>query len=69
MIAKIQAIREHIALREQFWEIRYSTVHWVYGFVSCLFHDQAIIESASATIRMWIKDYGTISNMRRLLKY
>ena len=58
-MTKVEAIKEHIALREQFWERRYNTVHYAYGFVRCFLHSQKTIEDASRGLRQWIRDYGT----------
>lgn len=66
-MTKIESIKQHIALREQFWEIRYNPVHYAYGFVRCLMHSKETIEGANKGIRQWIRDYGTASTLRSKL--
>ena len=65
-MTKIEAIKEHIALRETFWG-EYSKVKYAYGFVRCMFHKQSLIESASAGIRTYIAEYGTAANLNKSL--
>jgi hypothetical protein len=65
-MTKIEAIKEHIALREEFWG-KYSMVKYAYGFVRCLFHKQSLIEGASAGLRAYIRDYGTAANLNKSL--
>jgi hypothetical protein len=65
-MTKIEAIKEHIALREAFWG-KYSMVSYAYGFVRCLFHKQELIEGASAGLRIYIRDYGTAANLNKSL--
>jgi hypothetical protein len=66
-MTKVQAIKEHIALREQFWERSYNPVHYAYGFVRCLMHSQATIEGANKGLRQWIRDYGTARELNAKL--
>jgi hypothetical protein len=66
-MTKVEAIAEHIQLREQFWEIKYNPLHYTYGFVRCLFHSQSTIESASKELRRWIRDYGTARELNAKL--
>ena len=65
-MTKIEAIKEHIALREQFWK-PYSKLGYAYGFFRCMFHSQAVIESASRGLRQWIRDYGTAAKLNATL--
>lgn len=65
-MTKIQAIKEHIALREEFWG-KYSKVKYAYGFVRCLMHKQSLIEGASAGLRTYIAEYGTAANLNKML--
>ena len=62
-MTKAQAIREHIALREQFWEFNYNPIHYAYGFFRCMLHSQAVIESANEGLRQLIADYGTVKKI------
>ena len=64
-MTKVQAIKEHIALREQFWEIEYNPLQYAYGFVRCLMHSRATIEGANKGLRRWIADYGNVINMKK----
>jgi len=66
-MTKVQAIKEHIVLREQFWERKYNPVHYAYGFVRCLMHSQKTIEDANKGLRQWIRDYGTASKLNAKL--
>ena len=61
---KFQAIREHIALREQFWNIHYNPIKRAYGFFRCYLHRQELIEAASAGIRRNIEEHGTVEGLR-----
>ena len=65
-MTKIEAIKEHISLREEFWG-KYSIVKYAYGFVRCLFHKQELIEDASVGLRTYIKEYGTAANLNKSL--
>lgn len=66
VMTKVEAIKEHIALREAFWG-KYSKMKYAYGFFRCLFHKQSLIEGASAGLREYIKDYGTAANLNKSL--
>jgi hypothetical protein len=66
-MTKVEAIKEHIKLREIFWERRYNPLHYAYGFVRCLMHSQATIEGANKGLRQWIADYGTASKLNEQL--
>lgn len=63
-MTKIQAIKQHIALREQLWEIKYNPLQYAYGFVRCMLHTQETIERANKGVRQWIADYGTAANVK-----
>ena len=63
-MTKTQAIKQHIALREQFWEIKYNPLQYAYGFVRCMLHTQETIERANEGVRQWIADYGTAANVK-----
>lgn len=65
-MTKVEAIKEHIALREVFWG-KYSMMKYAYGFVRCLFHKQSLIEGASEGLRHYIKVYGTAANLNKAL--
>jgi hypothetical protein len=65
-MTKVEAIKEHIALREQFWG-KYSAIKYAYGFVRCLFHKQSLIEGASQGLRKYIADYGTAAKLNAQL--
>jgi len=62
-MTKVEAIKEHIKLREIFWERRYNPLHYAYGFVRCLMHSQATIEGANKGLRLWIAEHGTASKL------
>lgn len=66
-MTKVEAIKEHIKLREIFWERKYNPVHYAYGFVRCLMHSQATIEGANKGLRQWIANYGTAAKLRERL--
>jgi hypothetical protein len=66
-MSKVEAIKEHIKLREQFWEISYNPLHYAYGFVRCLMYSQATIEIANKGLRQWIRDYGTATKLNAQL--
>lgn len=66
-MTKTQAIKQHIALREQFWG-KYSMIKYAYGFFRCMLHKQSLIEGASEGLKRYIADYGTAENLRNKLK-
>jgi hypothetical protein len=66
-MTKVEAIKEHIKLREIFWERKYNPVHYAYGFVRCLMHSQATIEGANKGLRGWIAEHGNVTNLRAKL--
>lgn len=66
-MTKTQAIKQHIALREQFWERKYNPLHYAYGFVRCMMHSQETIERANKGLRQWIADYGTARQLNAKL--
>ena len=66
-MTKVEAIKEHIKLREIFWERKYNPVHYAYGFVRCLMHSQETIEKANKGLRGWIAEHGNVSNLRAKL--
>ena len=66
-MTKVEAIKEHIKLREIFWERRYNPLHYAYGFIRCLMHSQETIEGANKGLKQWIADYGTASKLREQL--
>lgn len=66
-MTKTQAIKQHIALREQFWG-KYSKIKYAYGFFRCMFHKQSLIESASEGLKRYIADYGTAANLNKLIR-
>jgi uncharacterized protein YycO len=57
-MTKFQAQCEHIALREQFWEIKYNPLQRAYGHFRMFFHSQETIEAANKGVRKWIAQYG-----------
>jgi hypothetical protein len=64
-MTKVEAIKEHIKLREIFWERKYNPVHYAYGFVRCMLHSQETIEGASKGIKQYIADFGSVTNLRK----
>lgn len=64
-MTKVEAIKEHIKLREIFWERTYNPVHYAYGFVRCMLHSIQTIEGANKGLRQYIADYGNVTNLRK----
>lgn len=57
-MTKIEAMKEHIALREQFFEMKFHMIGRYYGMFRMMFHKQELIEGASAGLRTLICEYG-----------
>ena len=66
-MTKVEAIKEHIKLREIFWERKYNPVHYAYGFVRCLLHSRATIEGTNKGLKQWIGEYGTARELNAKL--
>jgi hypothetical protein len=62
-MTKVEVIKEHIKLREIFWEYRYSPLQYAYGFVRCLMHSRATLEGANRGLHRLIADFGTASKL------
>lgn len=62
-MTKIDAIKEHIRLLEQFWERKYNPLHYAYGFIRIFMYSQEKIERASAGMRVYIDKHGTASKL------
>ena len=63
-MATIKTVREHIALREQFWDIHYGPVKRAYGFLRTLMHRQQLVEEANDGLRKRIEEHGTVHGLR-----
>jgi len=66
-MTKIEAMREHLALREQFFQIKYTRFQRAYGMFCMTFMKQELIESASRGLRHNISVIGNVNNLRKEL--
>lgn len=60
-MTKVQAIKQHIALREQFYERKYNPVHYAFGFARCMLYSRATFDSSCKGLQQLIDVYGTVS--------
>lgn len=67
-MTKIQAMKLHIALREQFWQKKFNIFQYFYGMFRMCFHKQSLIESANRWLERRIKEFGTISKLREQIE-
>jgi hypothetical protein len=66
-MSKVEMIKEHIKLREIFWERSYNPLYYVYGFLRCMMHSKKTIEGANKGLRQMIENYGTVSKLNSQL--
>ena len=67
-MTKAEAMKEHIALREQFFQIKYTRLQLVYAKFCMTFIKQDLLESASRGLRANIERIGNVSNLRKEAK-
>jgi hypothetical protein len=66
-MTKVEAMREHIALREQFFQIKFNPLQRAYAMAYMFFHKQELIESANRGLKHNIEVIGNIHNLRKEL--
>ena len=60
-MTKVEAMREHIELREQFFQVKFNRLQRAYAMTYMMFHKQALIESANRGLKHNIDVIGNIS--------
>ncbi len=66
--SKVEAMKKHIELREQFWEIKYNMIQRAYGMFRMTFHSEETIRSANIGVSTWIADYGTAKVLKKAIE-
>jgi 4-alpha-glucanotransferase len=66
--SKIRAMKKHIELREQFWEIKYNVFQRAYAMFRMTFHSEELIRKANVGVNTWIADYGTFKEFKKAIE-
>lgn len=66
-MTKFQAQCKHIALREQFYEVKFNIFQRAYAHLRMHFVREDSIVGANRTLENYIKDVGTADNLREAI--
>lgn len=66
--SKTEAMKKHIELREQFWEIKYNVFQYAYGMFRMTFHSEETIRGANVGLNTMIADYGTAKALKAAIE-
>ena len=67
-MTKIEAMKKHIALREQFWQIKFNPFQYAYGMFRMCFYKQELIESANKGVERHIAEFGNATVLRNKIE-